>query len=116
MDYWKDVSGTGRRDYCVWGLVDKDKGMAALRALFPTGKADEMNFVLFSTSGVHGSFRTLEQEEREPGQGVTFMVVQPRLVMTRYGVVFPKNRDDFFFLARLRESSWTAMATVGGGR
>lgn len=113
MDYWKDVSGAGRRDYCVWGLVDETRGLDALRELFPTGNADDANFVLFSTSGVHGSYRTLEEEERAPGQGVTFMVIQPRLVITRYGVVFPKNRADFFYLARLRETSWKAMGAVG---
>ncbi len=36
--------------------------MAALREFFPNG-ADPMNFVLFSTSGVHGTYATIEEIE-----------------------------------------------------
>ncbi|AXH59866.1 hypothetical protein [Pseudomonas amygdali] len=89
--------------------------MAALKAMFPTGAADDMNFVLFSTSGTHGSYRTLEEEEVEPGQGVTFMVVQPRLVITRYGVVYPESKDDFAFLKNLRSTSREAVLGIAGG-
>lgn len=116
MEYWKDSSGAGRRDYCVWNLVNPDKGLEALRALFPAGKADGQGFVLFSTGGVHGSYRTLEQEELEPGLGVCFMVIEPRLVLTRYGVVYPKSGEDFIYLARLRETSWKAIGAVGGSK
>jgi hypothetical protein len=113
MDFWKDVSGADKRDYCIWELLDPTQGLAALKALFPTAAADEMNFVLFSTSGVHGSYRTLEQEQKAPGTGVTFMVIQPRLVLTRYGVVYPKSAEDFAFLKKLRATSWEAMTEVG---
>lgn len=88
--------------------------MAALKDMFTTGDADEMNFVVFSTSGTHGSYRTLEEEEAEPGRGVTFLVVQPRLVITRYGVVYPESLEDFFFLKKLRATSREAMLGVAG--
>jgi hypothetical protein len=113
MNFWDDVSGTNRRDYCTWKLLDPTQGLAALKALFPTGEADEMNFVLFSTAGVHGSYRTLEHEQKAPGAGVTFMVIQPRLVLTRYGVVYPTSEEDFAFLKKLRATSWEAMTDIG---
>lgn len=59
--------------------------MAALREMFPEGKADDLNFVLFSTSGVHGSYCSIEAAEAEPDLGVTFLIVQPRIVGLRYG-------------------------------
>lgn len=114
MDYWKPVSSrSDPRDYCVWTLNKEVSALDALRALFPTAEADTMNLVFFSTSGVHGSYQTLEAEEQEPGPGVTFLLLQPRLVLTRYGVVHPKTPDDFAFLRKLRESSWAASRRLG---
>ena len=113
MKFWEEVSRADKQDYCIWRLIDPEQGLDALKALFPAADADERNFVLFSTSGVHGSYRTIEQEQKAPGAGVTFMVIQPRLVLTRYGVVNPKTDDDFDFLKKLRASSWKAMAQVG---
>ena len=116
---------------CIkWGGPEEDysHGMPALRELFPGGEADSENFCLFSTSGVHGSYCTIEEEEhpsedrlrdweseREgPYQPrITFVVVQPRLVTLRYGICEPKTIDDFVFLKALRQSSWDAMQTIG---
>lgn len=110
---WEDASGAGKADYCTWKLLDQKQGLDALKSLFPDAEADEMNFVLFSTSGVHGSYQTIEQEQKAPGTGVTFMVIQPRLVLTRYGVAYPKSEEDFAFLKKLRATSWKAMTEVG---
>jgi len=101
--------------------------MVALRLLFPNGRADEMNFVLFSTGGVHGSYATLEQieasfEKDGPPAGmtpadelpqVTVLVVQPRLVCLRFGnaIVTPENLP---WLKGLRASSMAAVAGIGG--
>jgi hypothetical protein len=113
MKFWKEISGAGKRDYCIWELLDPTQGLTVLKALFPAAEADGMNFVMFSTSGVHGSYQTIEQEQKAPGTGVTFMVIQPRLVLTRYGVVYPKSEEDFAFLKKLRATSWEAMTEVG---
>lgn len=115
MNFWSDVSGRENSGYCVLRLANARRGMAALKAMFPTGDADAMNFVLFSTSGTHGSYRTLEEEEAEPGSGVTFMVVQPRLVITRYGVAYPESEEDFALLKKLRTTSREALLGVAGG-
>lgn len=99
--------------------VEDGMGMMALRAMFPDGEADACNFVLFSASGVHGSYRTLEDDYeafthgQERCGGVTFLVVQPRLVAMRYGTVMAESEDDFKWLMHLRRSSHDAVAKIG---
>lgn len=106
-------------------------GMAELLTMFPEGKADSMNMVLFSTSGVHGSYTTLEEAEawvamdettkRTENSGedpdefmdVTVLILQPRRVSMRYGVCTPRTPEDFAYLKRLRESSWNELQQIG---
>lgn len=95
-------------------------GMEALRQLFPEGEADELNTVLFSTSGVHGTYCRIEdveedmqRAEREGPRDVTFVVMQPRIVCMRYGTAEPKTAEDIAWLKKLRASSLRAIATVG---
>lgn len=111
--FWESVGGSGCGYYGVWRLTDNALGMDALKAMFPEAKVEDMNFVLFSTSGVHGSYRTIEEELAAPGQGVSFTIVQPRRVAMRYGTVFPKTEDDFIFLKSLRASSWSTIPKIG---
>lgn len=89
-----------------------------LKELFPEPKADDLNFVLFSTSGVHGSYLTIEEaleEKEEGGNKVTVLVCHPRIVHMQYGEikVTPENVE---YLKRLRQSSWDAVATIGRQR
>ena len=95
-------------------------GMEALRQLFPDGVANEMNAVLFSTSGVHGSYCLIEaveedmqREVRDGPRDVTFCLIQPRIVCMRYGTAEPRTADDIAFLKKLRASSLHALANVG---
>ena len=106
--------------YSVMRKVSSVDGMDALRGMFPDATADDLNFVLFSTSGVHGTYNTIEAAERhlkgEDAEGfaeVTFVIVHPRLVAMRYGTCDPTNQDDIDYLKRLRESSHKAAAGVG---
>lgn len=94
-----------------------------LRTIFPNGEANDMNFVLFSTSGVHGTYTTIEEVERDlclpdddedKSKSVTVLVVHPRLVCLKYGLVYPKTPDDFAFLKRLRETSQHIASLIGG--
>ncbi len=106
-------------------------GMPALRQIFPDGEANELNFVLFSTSGVHGMYTLLEEIEAsltkygaDPefpdddypddwhGNNLTVLIVQPRIVCLRYGA-FDIALDDIPYLKKLRESSRRAMQAVG---
>ena len=96
-----------------------------LREMFPKGAANYLNFVLFSTSGVHGSYCTIEKAEATVQRGnkdedgedyhpqVTFLVVHPRIVALRYGNCSPQTDEDFAFLKRLRLSSWKVVQTIG---
>lgn len=98
-------------------------GMEALRSMFPTGEANDMNFVLFSTSGVHGSYTTIEDHEAEPmfeyddgefqDEEITFLIVQPRIVAMRYGKVIPRSPADYEFLKKLRQTSWDVVSEIG---
>lgn len=147
-DYGKPKSGA---HYNIFGVNGNDRdiraaeeqnAMTALRVMFPDGKADDLNFVLFSTSGVHGSYGTIEDAELEMSlqnmtlderkaflaqhegldyidpealitPSVTFLVVHPRIVCLRYGNCYPKSAEDIAFLKTLRETSWAAVQTIG---
>jgi hypothetical protein len=108
--------------------VVTEMAMAHLRRIFPEGEGNDLNFVLFSTSGVHGSYTTIEEAERwlrtppceltEDDMAdsiITFVIVQPRLCTIHYGNCKPKNLDDIEFLKKLRETSWQAVQTIGTG-
>lgn len=123
----KDLPGS---DIYDWKAVEthyrvhRAIGLTGLRELFPDGKADEMNFVFFSTSGVHGSYTTIEEIESEPTwedddtgelieKKLTFLVVQPRRVSIFYGNCIPKSAEDFDFLKTLRATSLAAIKEIG---
>jgi hypothetical protein len=106
----RDLSGP---HYSVFEL--RGDGMEALRDCFPTGKATQLQQVLFSTSGVHGSYTTIEDIERgeDGAKALTFLIIQPRLVCMRYGIRQPTEPEDFEFLKALRASSSAALGTIG---
>jgi hypothetical protein len=125
---WKSLYGKDGAHYNCYGIShanERAHGMAALREFFPDGKADSMNVCLFSTSGVHGTYTTIEEAEAAVARGdkdedgeeftpsVTFLVVQPRIVCTRHGNCYPRTADDFAFLKTLRQTSWDALAEIG---
>ena len=120
---WKNLDKTRPESahYSVMCLADPMGGMEGLRAMFPDGVADKLNFVLFSTSGVHGTYNTIDEAEmyllgKDGGEGiseVTFVIVHPRLVSMRYGVCNPKNQDDIDYLKKLRGSSQKIITGIG---
>lgn len=105
--------------------VKHEMAMVHLRRIFPKGIANELNFVLFSTSGVHGTYATIEDVERflkiapverkedDWCNDITFVIIQPRLCTLHYGNCEPENIEDIEFLKRLRESSWQAIKQIG---
>lgn len=117
LDNWRPDSA----HYSIMAIQRVDTEMKALREMFPEAKADDLNFVLFSTSGVHGSYCTIEDCEStwnhpDPDarrSDVTFVIVHPRLVAMRYGNCKPSTADDFDFLKQLRQSSWEAVQKIG---
>jgi hypothetical protein len=114
MSWQRSMSTIREADDPYYGVMRLiGDGMGALRTMFPDGEANDMNFVLFSTSGVHGTYCSIEAAEKEAGIGVTFLVVHPRIVSLRYGNCEPKTPEDFAFLKKLRESSWRAAGEIG---
>ena len=116
---WESVLKKQGAHYNIYSCKDED-GMEGLRDFFPDGTANDLNFCLFSTSGVHGMYTTIEEAEKElesvvqeyPPQ-VTFLIVQPRIVCTRFGNCQPKDAEDIKFLKKLRDTSQVAIQSIG---
>ena len=109
-------------------------GMESLKSIFPDGEANDLNFVLFSTSGVHGQYTTVDEVEESikkygyerPITGedddypedyhfpeITVLIVHPRIVCLRYGNVQVTCQEDLDFLKKLRASSHKAVSGIG---
>ena len=102
---------------CRVQRVLDEEGMLFLRAFFKEG-VNQDNLVIFSTSGVHGTYGTIEDARREmkkPGvlPVVTFLVIKPRVVQMLYGNALPRSVDDLDFLSELRQQSWRVLAATG---
>jgi hypothetical protein len=118
----------GRREGAHYTIFRIKGGIEALKTMFPKGKADDLNFVLFSTSGVHGSYTTIEEIEEsikkygdtEPegypddwcSTKLTVEIIQPRICCLRYGNI-EVTLEDIPFLKKLRKSSWKAVQKIG---
>ncbi|AZO45870.1 hypothetical protein EJ076_34700 [Mesorhizobium sp. M7D.F.Ca.US.005.01.1.1] len=92
----------------AYEVVKLTDGMDVLRSLFPDGEANDLNFVMFSTSGTHGSYLTIEDVAASLGTvepcKLTVLVIQPRVVRMLYGEV-EITAEDVPYLLKLRESS-----------
>ena len=107
-----------------------------IKQIFPTCKPDELNIVLFSTSGTHGSGTTIEEYEewfklknnpdfekqKEDTKeeciatleiGITYLIIQPRIVKVYYGVCNPASLDEIEYLKKLRDLSKVEIASIG---
>jgi len=98
--------------------IHKLNSIQQLRGLFPNGKADHMNWCLLSTSGIHGSYTTLEElkDKRkrafhagEKGEYITVLVIQPRLVCLYWGCI-QVAATDIEWLERLVATSLEEIA------
>lgn len=119
-----------KREGAHYNLFHIRGGIAALKDLFPEGRADELNFCLFSTSGVHGSYTTIEDIEESLrlypngppdaedwpddycGTKLTVLIVQPRICCLRYGNIDVRP-EDIPYLKQLRQSSWEVAGKIG---
>jgi hypothetical protein len=111
-----------KNHYTITGVNDSSKGMVFLREAFPDGEANELNLVLFSTNGVHGTGNTIEDceawltgnsDEDDVCDSVTFLLIRPRIVHIVYGNCRPETLDDVAFLKKLRASSHRAVSLIG---
>jgi hypothetical protein len=121
--------------YNLWNI--SKGGIKGLQTMFPEGEADGMNFVLFSTSGVHGTYSTIEDIEESPGKygtnpefirdngddipedycypDLTVTVYHPRIIGVGWGNV-KVTLEDIPFLKKLRASSWQVVQEIGKAR
>ena len=125
-DYRKSIFGRSGGHYNIFATHNLETALEMLHDTFPDGQCDEFGFVLFSTSGVHGSYVTIEEvaerasevydpdDDDEPLDEVTFLLVQPRIVSMTYGNVRVRP-EDVEWLQRLRSSSWDAVRKIGAG-
>ena len=112
QDVWKSAFNKEGAHYNIFGCNDY-MGMEGLRLMFPEGEANALNFVLFSTSGIHGTYVTIEDAEEMEEGSVTFLIIQPRICCLRYGNCEPETKEDFEFLRSLRASSWRVVQEIG---
>jgi hypothetical protein len=88
--------------------VSEIESLDELRELFPTGEADALNWLVLSTSGIHGTYETLDDVERTGAMEVTVLAIAPRMVRMRYGNVMV-TPDDVPWLRRLVNSTLDAI-------
>ena len=110
-NYWKSIYGIEGRHHNTFHLTNPINGIEAIKSIFTDGKCDEMNFILFSTSGVHGDYTLIEEVELE--DYITFLIIHPRTVTLRYGNAKIDSEQDIDFLKKLRESSKETVAKIG---
>lgn len=98
--------------------VQKLEGMAEVRVLLADG-ANALNWLFLSTSGVHGSYQTLDNlfkvDEEYPGEeeipdSITAIVFQPRTVRVWYGDI-KVTPEDVPWLREQVTKTLTAVAT-----
>lgn len=106
----------------AWSVNRVDDPWPLFKEIFPKGQADTMNFVLFSTSGVHGTYAAIEEVEKtlngeadtdDQTNDVTFIIMQPRILCFYYGNITPKTQHDINYLKKLRKSSKIAISGIG---
>lgn len=93
------------------------ESMEDIRNVFPTpSDVNTMNFIIFSTSGIHGSYLTIEAVEKsildEDPSNLTVQIIQPRCVTLGFGSI-PVELSDIPYLKELRKRSWDVMSKIG---
>ncbi len=129
----KSVHGKDGGHYNTFSCKPGEE-MRLLKDIFPNGQANELSFVLFSTSGVHGTYSTIEaqwdqrderqkeidedeylelDEKYQHSPEVTFLIIQPRLCTTTHGNVKITCQEDADYLKKLRQTSWEVVKEIG---
>jgi hypothetical protein len=103
----KSIINSNNNHYNIYNEVT----MEDIRQIFPEGRANKLNLILFSTSGIHGSYTTIEDVEKDRGLGLTVLIFQPRRVCMIYGVLYDLSDSDIEYLKRLRESNTVEIAS-----
>ena len=96
-------------------VFDGLKTIEDLKTIFPDGKADDLNWVFLSTSGVHGSYTTLDDLEKDPDYAdnidengnahITVLVLHPRMCCIKFGHMDINVKRDSAYLRGLVKST-----------
>lgn len=101
--------------------IGKLDSIEDLKTLFgEEPKADTLNWFVASTSGVHGTYTTLDQieqawditdteNENYVGSYITVEVILPRMVRLIYGDIELKSKEQIAYLRKLVKSSIEAI-------
>ena len=92
-----------------------------LKEYFQDDKADEMNMLMGSTSGIHGTSTTLDDLENpafialaeldiSDDETFTILIIQPRIVRMTYGTIGIRSKDDINWLRDIITQSIAAFA------
>ncbi len=96
--------------YHIYGFSSIDD----IKRVFPEGKANKLNWFVASTSGVHGTYTTLDKIEKslslpiddeERFTELTCLIIMPRMVCVTYGCIEVKSQEEVDFLRKLITSS-----------
>ena len=98
-----------------------DERWEYLKAYFENDKADHMNMLMGSTSGIHGTYTTLDDLENPAyialaeldishHETFTILVIQPRIVRMTYGTVGIRSQKDIDWLRDIITQSIAAFA------
>jgi hypothetical protein len=107
----KSITNSNSGHYNIFDA--HEGGLKHIKEIFPDAKANEMNFILFSTSGVHGTYTTIEEVEKDRELSLTFLIIHPRLVAMQYGVLENLSDEDIVYIKKLRESSKNVIQKIG---
>ena len=96
-------------------VFDALKTIEDLKTIFPDGKADDLNWVFLSTSGIHGSYITLDDLEKdsdcaeciddEGNTHITILVLHPRMCCIKFGEMKINLKNDSQYLRGLVKST-----------
>ncbi len=106
--------------YSINGATADDRMATVddLRMMFLENCAgvDELNYMLLSTSGIHGSYSNLdgvtpanEPQTEDSVNDVTFLIIRPRLVQLVFGNVVVRTREELEWLRRCVTASLQAI-------
>jgi len=91
------------------------EGINHLKKIFPDGDANDLNWCVLSTSGVHGTYGTLDDLEKYFSSGelkylsITALVIMPRVVSMLWGHI-DITLEDIPYLRKLVTSSLRFMS------
>lgn len=87
--------------------VQQLESLDHLKEIFKNG-ADELNWLVASTSGIHGGYTKLDdieqtweldpEDEKSNGKHITLLVIQPRLCVLKYGEIQIHDKEDIKWL------------------